>query len=68
MDGPNAWVKDKIEHCFDCGVCVLKLDHHCAFFDACIGKGNMHLFICVIFGFFALLILTAILSMYGSFT
>ena len=30
----------KTEHCLECGVCVYEYDHHCEFFDRCIGKDN----------------------------
>lgn len=28
-------------HCFDCGVCVKELDHHCPWTGKCIGKHNL---------------------------
>ena len=40
------------EHCHDCGVCVLKVDHHCGFFDRCIAKGNVKLFYSMLILFF----------------
>eukprot|EP00353_Schmidingerella_taraikaensis_P009514 CAMPEP_0185582816 /NCGR_PEP_ID=MMETSP0434-20130131/21145_1 /TAXON_ID=626734 ORGANISM="Favella taraikaensis, Strain Fe Narragansett Bay" /NCGR_SAMPLE_ID=MMETSP0434 /ASSEMBLY_ACC=CAM_ASM_000379 /LENGTH=56 /DNA_ID=CAMNT_0028201749 /DNA_START=546 /DNA_END=716 /DNA_ORIENTATION=- len=40
----------------------MELDHHCVFFDACIGKDNMNLFICTICLFFVLLIFVVIIA------
>ena len=37
IDKAFVWTKVKTEHCEDCGVCILKIDHHCGFFDRCIG-------------------------------
>ena len=31
----------RFEHCFDCGVCLQGLDHHCGVFGKCIGRKNM---------------------------
>ena len=28
-------------HCYECGVCVDRLDHHCPWTGKCIGKGNL---------------------------
>ena len=35
----------KMEHCYECGVCVTKLDHHCDVIGKCVGKYNTCLFI-----------------------
>ena len=40
----------------------MELDHHCVFFDACIGKNNMNLFAGTICMFFATLIFIVILA------
>ena len=45
-----------MEHCADCGVCVVDLDHHCVFFDGCIGQANIGLFAGVLIGLFVCLI------------
>jgi DHHC palmitoyltransferase len=29
-----------VEHCFDCGVCIDDLDHHCPWSSKCIGGDN----------------------------
>ena len=55
-----------VGHCGDCGVCILEMDHHCVFFDACIGKANMCLFGTVICGFFALLVFVIILAAFAN--
>ena len=34
-----------IRHCYDCGVCIEKFDHHCPWMGKCIGKKNMKWFI-----------------------
>ena len=58
----DAIVDQKVEHCDECGVCILGLDHHCVFFDACIGTKNFCLFITVIVSFFVLLILAVVFA------
>jgi hypothetical protein len=35
----------KIEHCFECGICVQKYDHHCGVVGKCVGKYNTCIFI-----------------------
>ena len=50
----------EVEHCSDCGVCVEKLDHHCAFFDRCIAKNNVKRFYAVLAMFFGTMIFTVI--------
>ena len=32
------------QHCYDCGLCVEQLDHHCPWSGKCIGKGNIRPF------------------------
>ena len=34
-----------LQHCFDCGKCVRKLDHHCWWLGNCVGAGNHRLFL-----------------------
>lgn len=55
-------------HCSRCGLCVVALDHHCAFVNNCVGRGNRRIF--VMFTFFASLgcALCAILSLYVQYT
>lgn len=31
-------------HCYDCGVCVHNLDHHCPWTGKCIGRDNIKYF------------------------
>jgi hypothetical protein len=33
------------DHCYDCGVCIERLDHHCPWMGKCIGRRNMSVFI-----------------------
>ena len=56
LEGDEGYVSDHVEHCYECGVCILDLDHHCVYFDGCIGKANMWLFMTVLGGFFVCLI------------
>lgn len=35
-------------HCYDCNVCVEKIDHHCPWIGMCIGKRNYRLYIAYI--------------------
>ena len=51
LQGPDLYSYEPIEHCRECGVCVERMDHHCGFFDRCIGKKNLCLFYGVIAGF-----------------
>ena len=53
-------VDAKVGHCDECGVCVMEIDHHCMFFDGCIGRNNMCLFGSVICGFFMVMIFCVI--------
>ena len=46
-------MESKIEHCPDCGVCVMEVDHHCGVFDRCIAMKNLRLFYSVLCLFFA---------------
>lgn len=55
-------MQSRVSHCEDCDVCILDLDHHCVFFDRCIGGANMGLFSVVLCGFFALLIFCVVLA------
>ena len=32
------------QHCYDCGLCVRELDHHCPWSGRCIGTGNIAAF------------------------
>lgn len=52
-DGQTALIKCSIcdikrpvsaSHCYDCGVCVDELDHHCPWTGKCIGKKNLQFY------------------------
>lgn len=51
-----------IEHCYDCGICVQKYDHHCGVIGKCVGKYNTLIFIS-----FVLSISACIFSFYAIF-
>ena len=36
--------KRLVKHCVFCGVCIVEIDHHCSYFDRCIGGSNLLLF------------------------
>ena len=41
----NCWKPDRCHHCSACGVCVLKMDHHCPWFAGCVGFKNQKYFV-----------------------
>lgn len=41
----NCWKPDRTHHCSTCKRCILRMDHHCPWFSACIGFGNHKFFI-----------------------
>ena len=43
-------VKDGIEHCDECGICVKNYDHHCYWTGKCIAKNNIWAFTLFTFG------------------
>ncbi|SCU82714.1 LAMI_0C00584g1_1 [Lachancea mirantina] len=40
-----VWKPDRCHHCSSCNKCILKMDHHCPWFAACIGFRNQKLFV-----------------------
>ena len=40
----------KVNHCFDCGICIEGYDHHCPWVSKCIGKKNLYSFYCFMTG------------------
>ena len=58
------------QHCYDCEVCVKKLDHHCSVVRKCITRKNCFLFIGMIVGFIVLYIfslITLVLYLLGNY-
>jgi hypothetical protein len=47
------------KHCSLCGHCIARLDHHCIFINGCVGYGNHHWFLLLLFS-------TAILTTAGT--
>ena len=43
-------VDKKVNHCFDCGICIEGYDHHCPWVSKCIGKKNLYSFYCFMTG------------------
>jgi hypothetical protein len=48
------------KHCSICKMCISKLDHHCIFINNCVGYGNQHWFVLLLFT-------TAVLTTYASY-
>lgn len=46
----------KIGHCLECGICIIKYDHHCKWTGKCIGKGNILFFYFFCLSLFAYII------------
>ena len=40
----------KMSHCFSCGICVCKIDHHCGVVGKCVGKFNLVIFFTFVVG------------------
>lgn len=40
---------DRTHHCTACGICVLKMDHHCPWIANCVGYANYKHFILMVF-------------------
>ena len=38
----------KLKHCYECGICVIGIDHHCGVFGKCIARNNLFWFYCFI--------------------
>lgn len=36
------------EHCNECDICIMKINHHCSLISKCIGIGNLYYFYCFI--------------------
>ena len=41
----NEYKPIRAHHCSICGYCVLKMDHHCAWINNCVGQNNLRYFI-----------------------
>lgn len=56
----NHYSNSNTQHCFECGVCIERYDHHCPWIGKCVGKGNSLLFqvfliILLVYFFFCLI-------------
>eukprot|EP00892_Ulva_mutabilis_P005965 jgi/Ulvmu1/3740/UM173_0013.1 len=40
----DLWQPLRAKHCHDCGLCVRRFDHHCAWIGNCVGEHNHRLF------------------------
>lgn len=45
----KLWRPHRCGHCWICGHCVLRLDHHCGFMGNCIGERNFRFFAAFLF-------------------
>ena len=43
-------INKKVNHCFDCGICIEGYDHHCPWTSKCIGNKNLYSFYCFMTG------------------
>ena len=43
-------INKKVNHCFDCGICIEGYDHHCPWVSKCIGNRNLYSFYCFMAG------------------
>ena len=55
---------DRCSHCKTCHTCILKRDHHCPWFNKCIGYSNQKYYICML-SYLASLISFILVTMFG---
>ena len=48
----------EVNHCFECKICIIKLDHHCTWVGKCIGKNNIIFFYCFVLSLFGYIIVS----------
>ena len=53
----------RAHHCSLCGICVLKMDHHCPWINNCIGQNNQRYFLLFLFHSFCYTFLVTILTL-----
>ena len=54
--------ENQVYHCYDCEICVKKIDHHCSFLRKCITKKNFFIFVLMLV-IFILLYLHVLLNL-----
>ena len=52
----------RTHHCSICGICVLKMDHHCPWINNCIGQNNQRYFLLFLFHSFCYTFFVSILT------
>ena len=56
--------EENVSHCYECNICVKRLDHHCSVVRKCITKKNMILFILMIVCFVLLYVYSLVHIIY----
>ena len=56
--------EENVYHCYDCNICVKKLDHHCSVVRKCITNKNFILFILMIINFVLLYVFSLVNLIY----